>query len=53
MRDMSFTLGIQTKWQRDMMLRHMHMKGVAIDPTFGTNEYKVCRNDFHVSCCII
>lgn len=53
MRDMPFTLDIQTEWQKDIMSRHMHMKGVAIDPTFGTNENKVCRNDFHVAFCII
>lgn len=39
--NMPFTLGIQTKWQRQMMSKHGHMKGVAIDATFGTNENKV------------
>lgn len=39
--------------KKDMMSRHMHMKGITIDPTFGTNENKVRPNDFHVSCCII
>jgi hypothetical protein len=35
--NMSFTLGIQTPWQREMMIEHGHQGGVAIDATFGTN----------------
>ena len=37
-----FTIGIQTSWQRDMMLKHGHKKTVSIDATFATNENKVC-----------
>ena len=37
-----FTIGIQTSWQRDMMLKHGHKKAVSIDATFATNENKVC-----------
>jgi hypothetical protein len=31
-------IGIQTEWQRDMMLQQGHESGVSIDATFGTNE---------------
>jgi hypothetical protein len=37
-----FTIGIQTTWQQDMMLKHGHKKAVSIDATFATNENKVC-----------
>jgi hypothetical protein len=37
-----FTIGIQTAWQHDMMLKHGHKKTVSIDATFATNENKVC-----------
>jgi hypothetical protein len=37
-----FTIGIQTAWQQDMMLKHGHKKAVSIDATFATNENKVC-----------
>ena len=36
-----FTIGIQTSWQQDMMLKHGHKKVVSIDATFATNENKV------------
>jgi hypothetical protein len=39
--NMPFTLGIQTPWQRDMMLQFGHEGAVSIDATFGTNEKKV------------
>ncbi len=39
--NMPFTLGIQTPWQREMMIEHGHQRGVTIDATFGTNEKKV------------
>jgi hypothetical protein len=29
-----FTVGIQTEWQRQMMLRHGHEIGISIDVTF-------------------
>jgi hypothetical protein len=31
-------MGIQTPWQREMMIEHGHQGGVAIDVTFKTNE---------------
>jgi hypothetical protein len=39
--NMPFILGIQTPWQREMMIEHGHQGGVAVDATFGTNEKKV------------
>ncbi len=36
--NMPFILGIQTPWQREMMIEHGHQRGVAIDATLGTNE---------------
>ena len=40
--NMPFTIGIQTCWQQDMMLKHGYKKAVSIDATFATNENKVC-----------
>jgi hypothetical protein len=39
-----FTIGIQTAWQEEMMLKHGHKKAVSIDATFATNENKVWHN---------
>ena len=39
--NMPFTIGIQTAWQRKMMLQHGHRRGISVDATFGTNEKKV------------
>jgi hypothetical protein len=39
--NMSFTIGIQTLWPKEMMLTHGHEKGVVIDATFGTDEIKI------------
>jgi hypothetical protein len=39
--NMPFTIGIQIKWQMEMMLRHEHESGVSIDVTFRTNDKKV------------
>ena len=36
-----FTIGIQTPWQKEMMLQFGHRIGVAIDATFGTSAKKV------------
>jgi hypothetical protein len=36
-----FTISIQTKWQKEMMLRHDHESGVFIIVTFRTNDKKV------------
>jgi hypothetical protein len=38
--NMPFTLGIQTPWQREMMIEYGHQRSVAVDATFGTNEKK-------------
>jgi hypothetical protein len=37
---MPFTIGIQTQWQREMMLQCFHESGVSIGATFGTNDEK-------------
>jgi hypothetical protein len=39
--NMLFILGIQTPWQREMMIELGHQGSVAIDATFGTNEKKL------------
>jgi len=39
--NMPFTIGIQIKWQKEMMLRHGHESGVFIDVMFKTNNKKV------------
>ncbi len=44
--NMPFTLGIQTPWQREMMIEYGHQGGVVVDATFGTNEKKV----IHYTC---
>jgi hypothetical protein len=36
--NMPFTIGIQTKWQKEMMLHHGHESGISIDATFKTND---------------
>jgi hypothetical protein len=38
---MPFTINIQTKWQKQMLLQHGHESGVSIDATFGINDKKV------------
>jgi hypothetical protein len=35
--NMPFTLGIQTPWQKEMMIEHGHQGSVVVDATFGTN----------------
>lgn len=44
--NMPFTIGIQTPWQLQMMLRHGHHSAVAMDATFGSNEKKVLHDIF-------
>ncbi len=39
--DMPFIIGIQTKWQMQMMILHGNKKVVSFDATFGTNTQKV------------
>jgi len=36
--NMFFTIGIQTKWQKETMPHHGHENGVYIDATFRTND---------------
>jgi hypothetical protein len=38
---MPFTKGIQTPWQKEMMIEHGQQWGVIVDATFGTNEKMV------------
>lgn len=40
-KNMPFTIGIQTEWQKQMMLKHGHRGGISVDATFGTNDKKV------------
>ena len=57
--DLSFILGIQTSWQKKMMLKHGHNRAIAMDATFGTNVSKYplfsmlvfvdWKNDIHVA----
>jgi hypothetical protein len=35
---MPFTKGIQTPWQKEMMIEHGQQWGVVVEATFGTNE---------------
>ena len=44
--NMPFTIGIQTPWQKEMMLEHGHRSGISVDATFETNEKKVCNKQF-------
>jgi D-alanyl-D-alanine dipeptidase len=39
--NMPFTIGIQTKWQKEMILHHGHESGASIDVTFRTNDKNV------------
>ncbi len=39
--NMLFTLGIQTPWQREMMIEYGHQGGVVVDATFGIIEKKM------------
>jgi hypothetical protein len=47
--NMPFILGIQTPWQREMIVEYWHQGGVAIDTTFQTNEKKV----IHSTCTMV
>ena len=42
--DKPFILGIQTKWQLNIMIKYGHNSLLAMDSTFGTNKYKVNYN---------
>ena len=46
--NMPFTIGIQTPWQRTMMLKYGNGGGISVDATFGTNEKKVLHDLFIV-----
>ena len=39
--DSPFTIGIQTKWQLEMMANFGHNNALSIDATFGTNQTRV------------
>lgn len=39
--DTPFTLGIQTPWQLDMLLKFGHNSALSFDATFGTSETRV------------
>lgn len=39
--EIPFTIGIQTEWQREMMLRLGHLRAVSCEATLGTNKNKV------------
>ncbi len=39
--NMPFTIGIQIKWQMEMILHHEYESGVSIDVTFKPNDKKV------------
>jgi hypothetical protein len=49
--NMHFTIGIQTQWQREMVLRCGHESVVSIDATFQTNDKKVCNHDRQLNVC--
>jgi len=36
-----FTIGIQTRWMRSMMVKHSHNNIISMDSTFSTNKYGV------------
>ncbi len=38
--NMPFIMGIQTLWQKEMIIEHGHQGGVTVDATFGTNKKK-------------
>jgi hypothetical protein len=40
--NMPFTLGIQTPWEKEVMIENGHQSGVVVDATFGTNEKRSC-----------
>ena len=42
----TFTLGIQTEWQLQQMIRFGNRGLLASDSRFGTNKLKVCRSIF-------
>jgi hypothetical protein len=39
--EFTYTLGIQTQWQREVMALHGHRRALSIDATFGTNDSRV------------
>ena len=39
-----FTIGIQTQWMREMMVKYSHNSIIAMDSTFSTNRYGVSRS---------
>ena len=39
--DLPFTLGVQTKWQLEMMAKIGHNSALSINATFGTDQTRV------------
>jgi len=50
--DSPFTLGVQSEWQLEMMVKFGHNSAFAIDSTFGTSQTRVCHISvsFHFLC---
>ena len=42
--DSSFTLGIQSEWQLQMMVKFGHISVLSIDASFGTNQTRVSQH---------
>ena len=40
--DVSFIIGIHTKWMLETMVKLSHNSLIAMDSTFSTNKYGVC-----------
>ncbi len=51
--DISFTLGIQTPWQLEIMQKFGHGSVLSFDRTFGTNQSKVHLFCYCMKCHII
>jgi hypothetical protein len=51
--DTSFTLGIQTPWQLEIMQNFGHGSALSFDATFGTNQSRVCPFCYCLKCHII
>ena len=40
----AFSLGLQSSWQLDMLVKHGHQSIICMDATHGTNQWKVRAN---------
>ena len=43
MEDVSFVIGIQTTWMREMKVTNSHNSLIVMDSTFSTNKYGVSK----------